>query len=131
MDIELHVRTVNHRVKGLRKDWGIFFTPQWVVDFMVGLIKDFPLDHLRVLEPASGVCQFLFGIKKNRPGLFNKASMRIAVEINQDMIEYITRNIPTKELEIIHNDYLLWDPDMEFNIIIGNPPYGIPSLSEH
>ncbi len=133
MDIEIHARVVDRRVKKIKKDWGIFFTPQWVVDFMVSLLnkRDFGKGTIRLLEPASGVCQFLFGLKRKRPDIYNIASRRVAVEVNQEMIEYISKHLCTEDIEIVHDDYLLWDPKMKFDIVIGNPPYGIPSLSEH
>lgn len=38
-----------------------------------------------------------------------------------------------KELgaKLIHGDFLLWEPHQRFDLILGNPPYGIPSMSEH
>jgi len=40
IDIEDHAVVVNHKIKHIKKDWGIFFTPQWVVDLMVNLINE-------------------------------------------------------------------------------------------
>ncbi|MDW8437762.1 MAG: N-6 DNA methylase, partial [Chloroherpetonaceae bacterium] len=44
-----------------RKDFGIFFTPDWVVDFIIGLISDDKTTQKRIsiLEPACGMGQFL------------------------------------------------------------------------
>ncbi|NPA39204.1 MAG: N-6 DNA methylase [Thermodesulfobacteria bacterium] len=133
IDIELHSTFANNQVKHIKKDWGIFFTPQWVVDFMVNLIDENSLDKkdLNILEPACGICQFLYGIKKIKRNIFKKAVVKIGVEINKEVIEYIYTHNLAKEINIIHSDYLLWDPKERFDVIIGNPPYGIPSLSEH
>ena len=132
-DVEIHAAIVNNKVKKIKKDWGIFFTPQWVVDFMVDLISEDSLNlkDLKILEPACGICQFLHGIKKNKNHIFSRASKRIGVEINKKVIDYINENNLNSDIEIIHHDYLLWDTDDRFDVIIGNPPYGIPSLSEH
>ena len=114
----------------INKDYGIFFTPNWVVDLMVGMIKEISENNPFILEPACGTAQFLEGIKRNAFDLFAK-SQKYAVEINEKMIKYLKDKEIAKDLHIIHADYLLWETKVRFNLIIGNPPYGIPSLSEH
>ncbi|SNR83645.1 Eco57I restriction-modification methylase domain-containing protein [Desulfurobacterium atlanticum] len=135
IDIENHAVIVNHKIKHIKKDWGIFFTPQWVVDFMVDLIDEerLNINNLKILEPACGICQFLIGIKKNKNHIFEHAIAKIGVEINKEVIKYAEQHIFTgdEDINIIHNDYLLWNSKDHFDVIIGNPPYGIPSLSEH
>lgn len=135
INLALHVTKVSEKVKHIKKDRGIFFTPQWIVDFMVNLIEEdrINLTDVRILEPACGICQFLFGIKKNKNHIFTQALERIGVEINEEIIKYIYENNLNinNDIKIIHHDYLLWETDESFDVIIGNPPYGIPSLSEH
>lgn len=132
-NIESHTVTVNNIVKHIKKDWGIFFTPQWVVDFMVDLIDEskFNSNNIKLLEPACGICQFLLGVKKSKKHIFYNSLFRIGVEINKKVIDYIYKNRLAQGIKIICNDYLLWETGEHFDIIIGNPPYGIPSLSEH
>lgn len=132
-DFERHVAKINNKIKHIKKDWGIFFTPQWVVDFMVSLIDEnrMNLTDLKILEPACGICQFLHGIKKNKNHHYVLASKRIGVEINKEVINYVYETKLNSDIEIIHCDYLQWEPQHRFDVIIGNPPYGIPSLSEH
>ncbi len=133
IDIEVHAVFVNNKVRHIKKDWGIFFTPQWVVDFMINLIDEslFDLSNIKILEPACGICQFLFGIKKNKNYIFEKATVKMGVEINKKVIEYIYEHNLAQDINIVHHDYLLWETKERFDAIIGNPPYGIPSLSEH
>jgi len=133
LELEIHTAKLNNKVKSIKKDFGIFFTPQWVVDFMVNLIDESKLNfaNLNILEPACGMCQFLLGIKKNKNHLFTHASKKIGVEINRDIINYVYINNLNRDIEIIPYDYLLWESDTHFDVIIGNPPYGIPSLSDH
>jgi len=131
--LEVHKLKINNKLKHIKKDLGVFFTPQWVVDLMVSLIDEDRLDltDLKILEPACGMCQFLLGIRKNKNHIFAKASKKIGVEINKEIIDYVCKNNLNEEIEIINCDYLLWDTKDYFDVIIGNPPYGIPSLSEH
>ncbi len=133
MNLKKHTIVINNRIKHIKKDCGIFFTPQWVVDFMVNLIdeKNLDLKNTKILEPACGICQFLMGIKKRKKHIFENASIKIGVEINKEVINYIQFHNFIQRIDIINYDYLLWNTDKCFDIIIGNPPYGIPSLSEH
>ena len=121
MVIDNHIKEINKQISPLKKDLGIYFTPKWIVDFMVSLINK--KKNLKVLEPACGVCQFLHAI--------DFASKKIGVEISENIINYMIYNKLNKGIEIIHTDYLLWSTNEKFDVIIANPPYGIPSLSSH
>ncbi|MCD6384197.1 SAM-dependent DNA methyltransferase, partial [Candidatus Sumerlaeota bacterium] len=73
VDYKVHQSIVNNSLKGIKKDYGMFFTPEWIVDFMVNLIdvnKYTRKKDINFLEPACGLAQFLIGIKRNRPNLF-------------------------------------------------------------
>ncbi|MDW8464621.1 MAG: TaqI-like C-terminal specificity domain-containing protein [Chloroherpetonaceae bacterium] len=111
-----------------RKDFGIFFTPDWVVDFMIGLISDDKITQKRlsILEPACGMGQFLQGLKRNKKSLYDRAK-KVGVEINRS----VYARFPQNEIQMVFADFLLWESAQKFDVIIGNPPYGIPSLSEH
>jgi adenine-specific DNA-methyltransferase len=139
----LHVRTLTpsmneHRalhehIKDVRRDFGIFFTPERIVDFMSGLAdksrwKD--ITSVSILEPACGLAQFLAGMTRKHPELSGTAKF-FGVEINPDIVHYLKALAFAKSFHIINTDYLLWEPGRHFDLIIGNPPYGIPSLSEH
>ncbi len=132
-DYKIHQEILNNSLKNIKKDYGMFFTPEHIVDFMVHLIdanKYTNKEDINILEPACGLAQFLIGIKKNNPSLFKKAKL-FGVEINQDIINYLKAlNIPDN-IQVIREDYLLWQSEILFDLIIGNPPYGIPSLSDH
>lgn len=133
LDYKIHHSVLNIALKNIKKDYGIFFTPEWIVDFMVNLINIDTLsnkDNIAILEPACGLAQFLFGIKRNHPFLFDKAKV-FGVEINQEVINYLLSFDISSNIELIKEDYLLWETNTSFDLIIGNPPYGIPSLSEH
>jgi adenine-specific DNA-methyltransferase len=132
-DYKVHQEIVNHNLMNIKKDYGIFFTPDWIVDFMVNLIdvdKYTAKNDIKILEPACGLAQFLIGIKRNLPEIFKTAKL-LGVEINQDIINYLKNLNIDDNIEIIKDDYLLWQPNFLFDLIIGNPPYGIPSQSEH
>ncbi len=141
--IEIHQQTDTHKseilldtlksiIKPIKKDKGIFFTPDSVVDFMVGLIDEKILNkkEIYILEPACGMTQFITGIERNRQLLFKRAK-KYGVEINKNIIAHIKESTKQDNVEIINDDFLLWQTEISFDVVIGNPPYGIPSLSEH
>ncbi len=70
-------RALNDNLKSVKKDYGIFFTPQYIVDLMVSSvdIKRFGGKTVNILEPACGLAQFLLGIKRNLPSLSLKANL--------------------------------------------------------
>lgn len=133
VDYKVHQNIVNNNLKGIKRDYGMFFTPEWIVDFMVNLIdttRYTDKKDITMLEPACGLAQFLIGIKRNQSTLFKRAKL-FGVEINRDVINYLTTLNIGNNIKIIKDDYLLWQPEVSFDLVIGNPPYGIPSLSEH
>ncbi|MBE0478932.1 N-6 DNA methylase [Candidatus Aerophobetes bacterium] len=133
VDYKIHQSIVNNNLKGVKKDYGMFFTPERIVDFMLNLIdatKYSDKKDITILEPACGLAQFLVGIRRNQPALFKQAKL-FGVEINQDIINYLSTVNIAGDINIIRDDYLLWQPELSFDLVIGNPPYGIPSLSKH
>lgn len=127
-----HEVLVNNRIRNVKKEYGIFFTPERVVDFMVSLINQEIESEkcLTILEPACGLVQFLTGIKKKKPPLFRKARL-FGVELNKEIVNYLNTLQIDKKINLIFQDYLLWETNSLFDVIIGNPPYGIPGNSEH
>ncbi len=133
VDYKVHQDIVNNNLKGIKKDYGIFFTPERIVNFMINLIditKYTDKKDITILEPACGLAQFLIGIKREQSALFKQAKL-FGVEINQDVINYLSTLNIGNNIKVIKDDYLLWQPRTSFDLVIGNPPYGIPSLSEH
>ena len=133
IDYKVYQDLINNNLKGIKRDYGMFFTPERIVDFMINLIdvaKYNDKNDITILEPACGLAQFLIGIKRNLPNIFKSARL-VGVEINQDVINYLTTLNIGNNIKIIKDDYLLWKSEFLFDLIIGNPPYGIPSSSEH
>ncbi|MEW6041111.1 MAG: N-6 DNA methylase, partial [Elusimicrobiota bacterium] len=124
IDILPHQEIVNNQLKDIKKDYGMFFTPEWVVNFMVSLVDIAGLKNKKkfnILEPACGLCQFLIGIKRKQPELFKKSQL-FGIELNPDIINYLTTLKIDKNINLIKTDYLLWNSKMTFDLIIGNPP---------
>jgi len=112
-----------------KREYGIFFTPDWLINLMINLIPKevFLKEEIYILEPACGFAQFLRRIKERYPYLNAKL---LGIEINEEIFRKAISSKP-KEIEIIKSDFLLFDLNCQFDLIIGNPPYGIPSSSSH
>ncbi len=102
---------------------GVHYTPEYIADFVVKKIRG----HLnnkkpRVLEPCVGEGVFVKSLHRN----LSKDIFPIidAVEINGDTCDLTRRAFSTKLLNRINNtDYLSYNTNKKYDLIIGNPPY--------
>jgi len=107
-----------------RRRYGAYDTPPHIVDLMIELtgIEDF--SGLKVLEPACGLAPFSHTISKVKgwDGI-------VGVEVNPNIARAARELYP--EFDVIVGDYLLLDLHGEFDLVIGNPPYGIIGSESH
>ncbi|MCS7223641.1 MAG: methyltransferase domain-containing protein [Armatimonadetes bacterium] len=103
---------------------GAVKTPPDLVEFMVSLCHP-TKSRCRVLEPGCGDCPFLLAFAQ-RYGFHHEL---VGIDIDPEAVRAAKRNMPTAT--IIEGDFLLWEPDGRFDIIIGNPPYGIIGDGSH
>lgn len=82
-----------------------------------------------ILEPACGLIQFLRGMKRVFPQIYQRSRL-IGVEINSELASLFL-DLKDDKVEFVNHDFLVWEPGMHFDLIIGNPPYSIPSSSDH
>ena len=95
-------------------------TPMPIVQWMVQLAAPPPNTPCTVLEPACGDARFLTEFART----YGNHHRLIGVEINpQTPIQPPAR--------LVHADFLLWDTAEQFDIILGNPPYGIVGDASH
>lgn len=103
---------------------GAFATPKDIVNFMVELANP-ASRHLKVLEVACGDGPFLRKFAEK----FGYDYEFVGVEISKDVARNAQLKLPFAK--VINDDYLLWNPSEKFDIIIGNPPYGIIGSESH
>jgi len=102
---------------------GQFFTPDYIAEFMVKNIKqqyfsthnEFSIDKIKILEPSAGKGIFLNYILGE--GFTNIT----AYELDQNLKTPLLKNYPNVKLKF--ENFLGSDPNEQFDIIIGNPPY--------
>jgi len=117
---------------------GAFFTPQYIVDYIISNIA--PQEDSKIIDPSCGSGAFLLGIIKYYQRNFNKSTEKIIKEnlYGIDILEYNTRRsklliilfalmngeiINEGDIRIYTADSLRCDWSCKFDAVVGNPPY--------
>ena len=112
-----------------REEWkkfGAVSTPVDVVDFMIDVSGIKKWEGLNVLEPGCGFCSFTREIYCDHPN-----NTFWGVEINPTVYNVISKLFQPPCFRIVFGDFLLWQTDERFDLVIGNPPYGIPGSKRY
>lgn len=110
--------------KEVWKTYGAVTTPTEVIDFMLKVSSVETWQGLKILEPGCGFCDFLARIYERYP--FNEF---VGVETNPEVYDKIITLYPHFRLEF--SDFLLWETSNNYDVVIGNPPYGIIGDQSH
>jgi adenine-specific DNA-methyltransferase len=100
-----------------RKQFGQFFTPRVIADLMCEWVLE--TQPQSVLDPAAG------------PGIFvrtvrDQCTRSRITAIEKDPVAMVAlrgATLQVDNLEIVHDDFLLWESEACFDGIIANPPY--------
>jgi len=92
------------------------FTPSWLVARMVALAQ--PSGRCRVLEPGCAHAPFLTEFAAR----YGDHHELVGVDIEDTYFYQSKLNLPSAQF--VQADFLLWEPNVRFDIIIGSPPYG-------
>ncbi|WP_243652275.1 HsdM family class I SAM-dependent methyltransferase [Mariniflexile fucanivorans] len=124
--------------KNDRKVNGAFFTPTYVVDFIINEVS--PKTNDKCLDPSCGCGAFLIGLAEYYKKHHNK-SVKETIKENiygSDILNYNVKRskiilslfgllnnekIEDSDFNIYHQDSLKADWKTKFEIIVGNPPY--------
>ncbi len=124
--------------KNDRKLNGAFFTPTYVVDFIVREVS--PQNNDKCLDPSCGCGAFLIGLVDYYKKTFNK-SIKETIQKNifgSDILDYNLKRskiilslfgllnnevIEETDFNLYHQDSLKANWKNTFEIIVGNPPY--------
>jgi adenine-specific DNA-methyltransferase len=116
--------TIPTKIEAEERSLGIVPTPPDLVAFMTELATP-AKERCRVLEPACGDAPFLTAFATR----YGPHHDLVGIDINPIAIQRAKERIPFADL--LEGDFLLWQPNEPFDIIIGNPPYGIIGDASH
>ena len=121
-----------------RKVNGAFFTPDYIIDFIVNEIK--PNENATNLDPSCGCGAFLVGLTDYYKRTYNKSIRKIIKEniFGSDILDYNIKRtkliltiyalqngeqMKDDDFNLYHQDSLRTIWKMKFDNIVGNPPY--------
>lgn len=124
--------------KNDRKLNGAFFTPEYIVDFIINEVKPQPND--KNLDPSCGCGAFLIGLTEYYKTTFSKSVKAIVKEniYGSDILPYnihrtklllsiyaLEHNeiLDETDFNLFSQDSLKADWGLSFDTIVGNPPY--------
>ncbi|EEP4004750.1 methyltransferase [Salmonella enterica] len=92
-------------------------SPNGLISEMI--TRSAPVAGERVLEPEFGDGRILKAIKQSTPG-----ALITGVELNDERFQQVKNNFSLSEgIELVHADFLSYQPDNPFDVIIMNPPF--------
>ncbi len=114
---------------GERKSRGVYYTPLAVVKDSVDHLEPFLHEKIRLLDPCCGTGNFLMHVYKyikNLDGIYGYDISPLSVSLTRINMALISK---TDNLEVLYKNFLCKDPlarksNLEFDVIIGNPPWG-------
>ncbi|MDR0970620.1 MAG: SAM-dependent methyltransferase [Lentimicrobiaceae bacterium] len=135
-DLENHLELIIPQTD--RKLNGAFFTPDYIIDFIINEVKPQPND--KNLDPSCGCGAFLIGLTDYYKTTFGKSVKEIIKEniYGSDILAYnIHRSkllltiyalqhneiLEESDFNLYNQDSLKADWNMSFDTVVGNPPY--------
>jgi type I restriction-modification system DNA methylase subunit len=104
--------------KATKKRQGIFITPRTIIETMAKLINKYMKNVNTILEPSCGSCEII-----NYFDSKYKSKKIVGIELNDTIFDRI-KNLKFKnDVKLLNIDYLTYDNDDQYDLIIGNPPY--------
>jgi len=108
------------------RDWKVYgavSTPRDVVRFMLDVSGIPEWRGLNILEPGCGFYDFSREIYCRNPD-----NSFTGVELNPEVYRVVRELFPFRT---VNADFLLWSTSERFDVVIGNPPYGIPGFKRY
>lgn len=103
--------------KNIKKKEGIYFTPPKTIDYITQLFNQYYNNDIKtVLEPSCGSCEFVTKFDQ----LYNLDFT--CIENNLTIYNDI-KHIEKNNISIINTDFITYNNNNKYDLIIGNPPY--------
>lgn len=112
--------------KSDKKNNGIFFTPKSTIERVLNSLEEYMPQINSILEPSCGSCEFILQLNKKYAG-----KQITGIEFNEkihDKIQFLNESYDN--IEIKRNDFLSYNNEIEYDLIVGNPPYFVMKKNE-
>lgn len=104
---------------------GIFFTPTEIARKMVTEMDEFLKRARTLLEPSCGSGEFVKIVKESYSNL-----VITAVEKEKKIYNTLKGEPFFKGVDLVNQDFLKFDEEKKFDVVLGNPPYFLMKKSE-
>lgn len=108
-----------------KKNQGIFFTPPKTVNRMLTFLESKKNRIKTILEPSCGSGEFIIQLLEKYP----EAQIQ-GIEQNEFIFQSIRGYISQRNCRILKHDFLQYQTDENFDLIIGNPPFFVMKKSD-
>lgn len=132
IDMELLIPAIDKKINGA------FFTPSYIVDYIINTIH--PSENAKIIDPSCGSGAFLLGIIRYYIQQYGKSVSQCIKEniYGSDILAYnilrsklllvlcgltYKESIDINDIHIIQCDSLRQNWTQKFDVVIGNPPY--------
>lgn len=96
-----------------KKSNGIYFTPPSTIERNLKMLSEMPIEVNKILEPSCGSCEYVRQLKEVYPD-----AELTAIEYNGTIYDKMKSTY-----DIMCEDYLKFQTEERYDLIIGNPPY--------
>lgn len=121
---QLSISLTQKLTKEEKKENGIYFTPSTIIRKILENLKEYKFNQ--ILEPACGSCEFI----KHLDNSFDNCVID-GIELNQTIYNEIKDIQSNKNsINIIQDDFLKFQTDNLYDLIIGNPPFYVIKKEE-
>jgi tRNA1(Val) A37 N6-methylase TrmN6 len=98
-----------------KKNNGIYFTPPSIIAKHKNILKSYIQNTTSILEPSCGSGEYL--------NAFNEDKFEItAIELDENIFNTVNDG-EYRNTTIINTNFLTWETNKTYDLIIGNPPY--------
>lgn len=118
-------RDITNKIdKQVKKVYGIYFTPPITVYKSLEILDEYMGNISSVLEPSCGSGEYIRGIRSMYPHL-----TITGIEIEKTIFESISI-YESENVTLFNENFLTYNPDMKYDLVIGNPPYYVLKLND-
>lgn len=110
--------------KSVKQDNGIYFTPPSCIKRNIILLEPYINDSINILEPSCGSGEYITALHNRFPN----TNIR-GIEYNETIYQCIS-HLNNDKIAIFNIDYLKYETNTKYDLIIGNPPYYVMKKSE-